>query len=81
MTKPLRVGVIGANPNRSWAKDSHIPALRSLEHVQLAAVATIGRASADAAAAAFGEAAILNANALSDRAHPLFGPFHAPQPR
>ena len=53
-TGPLRVGVIGANPNRSWAKDSHIPALRSLENVQLAAVATTSRASADAAAAAFG---------------------------
>lgn len=25
MRKPLRVGVIGANPNRSWAKDSHHP--------------------------------------------------------
>jgi predicted dehydrogenase len=54
MTGPLRVGVIGANANRSWAKDSHIPALRSLENVQLAAVATTSRASADAAAAAFG---------------------------
>jgi hypothetical protein len=54
MTRPLRVGVIGANPNRSWAKDSHMPALRSLENVQLAAVATTSRASADAAAAAFG---------------------------
>ena len=54
MKGPLRVGVIGANPNRSWAKDSHIPALRSLENVQLAAVATTSRASADAAAAAFG---------------------------
>ena len=54
MTGPLRVGVIGANPNRSWAKDSHLPALRSLENVQLAAVATTSRASADAAAAAFG---------------------------
>ncbi len=52
---------IRRNPNRSWAKDSHIPALRSLEHVQLAAMATISRASADAAAAAFGEASILNA--------------------
>ena len=39
MTGPLRVGVIGANPNGSWAKDSHIQALRSLEDVQLAAVA------------------------------------------
>jgi predicted dehydrogenase len=54
MTRPLRVGVIGANPNRSWAKDSHIPALRSLANVQLVAVATTSRASADAAAEAFG---------------------------
>ena len=54
MTGPLRVGLIGANPNRGWAKDSHIPALRSLENVQLAAIATTSRATADAAAAAFG---------------------------
>jgi predicted dehydrogenase len=54
MTGTLRVGVIGANPNRGWAKDSHIPALRTVENVQLAAVATTSRASADAAAAAFG---------------------------
>src|SRR6201991_4604906 len=54
MTRPLRVGVVGANPNRGWAKDSHIPALRSLENVELAAVATTSRASAEAAAAAFG---------------------------
>jgi predicted dehydrogenase len=54
MTRPLRVGVVGANPNRGWARDSHIPALRSLENVQLAAVATTSRASADAAAEAFG---------------------------
>src|SRR5246127_795402 len=54
MTGRLRVGVIGANPNRGGAKDSHIPALRSLENVQLAAVATTSRASADRAAAAFG---------------------------
>src|ERR1700754_277404 len=54
MTRPLRVSVIGANPKRSWAKDSHIPALRSLENVQMVAVATTSRASADAAAVAFG---------------------------
>src|ERR1700686_2197852 len=54
MTAPLRVGVVGANPKRGWAKDSHITALRSLENVQLAAVATPSRASADAAAVAFG---------------------------
>ena len=49
-----RVGVVGANPNRGWARDSDIPALRSLENVPLAAVATTSRASADAAAEAFG---------------------------
>ena len=49
-----RVGVVGANPNRGWARDSHIPALRSLENVPLAAVATTSRASADAAAEAIG---------------------------
>jgi hypothetical protein len=27
MTRPLRVSVVGANPNRGWARDSHIPAL------------------------------------------------------
>ena len=54
MTRPLRVGVVGTNPNRGWARDSHIPALRSLENVPLAAVATTRRASADAAAEAFG---------------------------
>ncbi len=46
--------MIGANPNRGWAKDSHLPALRSRENVELAAVATTSRASADAAAEAFG---------------------------
>jgi len=54
MTPPLRVGVIGANPDHSWARDSHIPALRGLSTVRLEAVATTSPASADAAAVAFG---------------------------
>jgi predicted dehydrogenase len=54
MKQRLRVGVIGANPTRSWAKDAHIPALQASDELELAAVATTNRASADAAGEAFG---------------------------
>ncbi|HMC17585.1 MAG TPA: hypothetical protein VKH16_00080, partial [Gemmatimonadales bacterium] len=30
MTKRIRVGLIGANPDRGWAAQAHIPALQSL---------------------------------------------------
>ncbi len=30
MTKRIRVGIIGANPDRGWAAQAHIPALQSL---------------------------------------------------
>ncbi len=53
---PLRVGVVGANPERSWAKDSHIPALKKLPNLELSAVATRSEKSARAAAEAFGVA-------------------------
>lgn len=52
----LRVGIIGANADRGWAKESHIPALRHLEGLRLTAVANKGQAAADAAATAFGVA-------------------------
>src|SRR5437879_12578649 len=29
-TKRIRVGIIGANPDRGWAAQAHIPALKSL---------------------------------------------------
>lgn len=40
MTSQLRVGLVGVNAGRSWAKDCHIPALRSLPEYRIAAVAT-----------------------------------------
>jgi len=54
MTERLRVGVIGASPTRGWAKNTHIPALHASDDLQLAAVATTNRGSADAAGDAFG---------------------------
>lgn len=50
----IRVGIIGADTRASWAQLSHIPAIRSLDAVTLAAVATRREDSAREAAAAFG---------------------------
>ena len=54
MSKPLKVGIIGASAERGWAKISHVPAVQALAGLELAAVATNTQASADAAAKAFG---------------------------
>ncbi len=55
MTKtPLRIGLVGANPNQSWAKLSHIPAIQALPEVELVAVATSNDKSAREAGEAFG---------------------------
>ena len=54
MTKPLQVGIIGASADRGWAKQSHVPAVRGLAGLQLAAVVSGSQAKADAAAKAFG---------------------------
>lgn len=50
----IRIGLVGANPARNWAKDSHIPAIAQLPGLTLSAVATRRADSAQAAAAAFG---------------------------
>lgn len=54
MTKqPLRVGIVGLQPGRSWAARAHIPALRALSNqYQIAGVANTTHASAEAAAKA-----------------------------
>lgn len=52
--KLLRVGLVGANPDQSWAKLSHIPAIKALPDVKLVAVATSNAKSARAAGEAFG---------------------------
>ena len=51
----IRVGIIGANPDRGWGSQSHIPALRSLPNdFEITALSTSRRESADAAGKRFG---------------------------
>jgi predicted dehydrogenase len=52
--RPLRVGIVGANPERGWAKEAHVPALRKLSGLKLTSVASRSEKSARAAAQAFG---------------------------
>src|SRR5436853_6178608 len=55
MTRRIRVGSIGANPDRGWGAEAHIPALRSLpDDFEITALSTSRRESADAAAKRFG---------------------------
>jgi predicted dehydrogenase len=51
----IRVGIIGANPDRGWAAQAHIPALMSLaDDFEITALSTSRRESADAARKRFG---------------------------
>jgi predicted dehydrogenase len=52
--KEIRVGIVGANADVSWAKVSHVPAVKGLPGARLAAVATRNEQSARQAAQAFG---------------------------
>src|SRR5712692_6806042 len=53
--KRIRVGIIGANPDRGWAAQAHIPALRSLsDDFEITALSTTRRESAEAAGKLFG---------------------------
>src|SRR3989440_3408752 len=53
--KRIRVGIIGANSDRGWAAQAHIPALKSLSHdFEITALSTSRRESADAAGQRFG---------------------------
>src|SRR5438094_984325 len=54
-TKRIRVGIIGANPDRGWAAQAHIPALKSLsDDFEITALSTSRRESAEAASKLFG---------------------------
>src|SRR5216117_3139466 len=54
-TGKIRVGIIGANPDRGWAAQAHIPALQSLpDDFEITALSTSRRESADAAGTRFG---------------------------
>src|SRR6201987_6035245 len=50
----IRVGIVGASAKTSWAKVSHVPAIKDLPGLKLAAVATSNEQSAREAAEAFG---------------------------
>jgi predicted dehydrogenase len=50
----IRVGIIGANPDRGWAATAHIPALKHLSDYELTAVSTSKPESARRAAQLFG---------------------------
>ena len=50
----IRVGIVGADTKASWAKVSHVPAIKGLPGVRLAAVATRSERSAREVAEAFG---------------------------
>src|SRR5438105_8043116 len=53
--REIRVGIIGANPDRGWAAQAHIPALKSLSNdFEITALSTSRRESADAASKLFG---------------------------
>jgi len=54
-TKRIRVGIIGANPDRGWAAQAHIPALKSLsDDFEITALSTTRRESAEVASKLFG---------------------------
>ena len=50
----IRVGIVGANAKKSWARVSHVPAVKGLPGLKLAAVASSNEQSAREAAEAFG---------------------------
>src|SRR5437879_7077427 len=55
MSTRIRVGIIGANPERGWAAQAHIPALKSLsDDFEIPAPSTSRRESAAAAGTHFG---------------------------
>ena len=51
---PLRVGIVGANAERGWARDAHLAALRALPDFAITAVSARTQPIAAAAAAHFG---------------------------
>ena len=50
----IRVGLIGANPDRGWAMGVHVPALQALPHFAMTAVGTTRQETAEAAAHKWG---------------------------
>jgi len=53
MNTKIGVGIIGASPDRGWASDAHIPALHALTDLELVALSTSRKTSAEQAAKLF----------------------------
>jgi predicted dehydrogenase len=53
-TGKIRIGIIGASPNRGFASIAHIPALQALPQLEITAVCTTRQESAEATALHFG---------------------------
>ncbi len=53
---PLKLAIAGANAERGWARDTHIPALQALPGIELYAVSARDQVIADMAASTFGAA-------------------------
>jgi predicted dehydrogenase len=54
MAKNLRVGIIGVSADGGWARESHVPAIRAIDGLEPAAIATRTQETAAAAGTAFG---------------------------
>lgn len=54
MAEKIRLGIIGANPTRGWGPRAHLPAIVASRDVELTAVCTTRKESADASAAKYG---------------------------
>ena len=69
MTRPIGVGILGANPDRGWAARAHIPAIAASPQFALTAVATTREESAEAARTRFGaQHAFTDARSLASHA-------------
>lgn len=56
MAVPIKVGIIGASPDRGWARTAHIPAVAALPDYRLTAVAATNLRGAERAAQLYGAA-------------------------
>lgn len=54
MDFPIKVGLIGANPDKGWSARTHLPALQALDNFSLEAVCTTRPESAQRAAQLYG---------------------------
>ena len=66
----IRIGIVGANPNRGFASIAHIPALQALPDFEIIAVCTTRQDSAEAAAKHYGvPLAFCDAEKLAQHPH------------